>query len=265
MSMIEKEEAIFSSDDAEIVAEYAAMSKLSVAALALGLFSLLALIHSLLLVVPVIAVVVSFVALYVVRASEDELSGRWLALAGMTFACLFGSWGASMFYTHETTLFNQARKYCDEWLQLVADGRLYEAFELHLDYEDREAPKTNLAGVYEGTEHDDHAHEDIGSEGHGLGTPSKVAVFHEWWAQSPRRELVEFGSTGTITFLHPRASDKYNDMGTVAVDELPLDYRLDYEVDGKKKSLTFVVIMNRFNFTGRYEWSVAEVIIPKKK
>jgi len=76
-------------------AEYKALSSAAVAALVLGILSLLAFLYTWFAVIPVAGVVVGIVALRQIRANRAELTGEPVALAGLFLAIIFGIGGPS--------------------------------------------------------------------------------------------------------------------------------------------------------------------------
>ena len=132
--------------------QYGAISPLAVAALLLGLASFLALSSLLLLVVPVAAAFAGLLALKRIDVSEGALIGRTAALIGVICALLFGSIAVSSAVSRNRTLESRAEAFADAWLQIVVDGQLQRAHQLHLPAAERQLPGTSLADYYAGNE-----------------------------------------------------------------------------------------------------------------
>ncbi len=83
------------SDDFNPADDYRALSTPAIAALAMGILSALALLDWFLLLIPLSAIALGFVALRQLKRRPEEYTGRNLALAGIALALLFGVGGAS--------------------------------------------------------------------------------------------------------------------------------------------------------------------------
>ncbi len=261
MTMLEQDDTLFSAEEGENVVDYAALSPLAIASIILGALSFLAIVHPLLLVIPVIAAGISVAAMYRIARAGGDSSGRGLALAALSLAVLFGAWSVSLWISYNAAIFGQARKHCDAWLDLVQRGDLQEVYELHLEFTQRQAPKTNLKGVYGPVTEQvfipvDEFHS-MSQE--GLTLPLKFRAF---WSQSPRREIALYRDQGRVTFLRYGTQRGFGAFAGVTVNELPIHYQFAYEADGKKESFEFVVMMHRHNFASRREWSVDRCDFP---
>jgi hypothetical protein len=117
------------SPELEDDARYSQVSPAAVVALLLGLASPLAFVGPLFFVFPALAVGVAFVALGKIRRSGGGLTGETLARAAIALglACVAGALVRTS--VRDTLLERQAIAAAEEWLQLLADGRLSEAGE----------------------------------------------------------------------------------------------------------------------------------------
>jgi hypothetical protein len=116
--------------DEKPLAEYVPVSRLAVAALALGLASPLILASPLLVVVPLAGLAVAIVALRQIALSDLALQGRWVATVGLCLATFFLGWGVTRQMSRQLTMAEQAERFADSWLALVRDGKLHEADQL---------------------------------------------------------------------------------------------------------------------------------------
>jgi hypothetical protein len=119
--------------DEKQLAGYVAISRLAVAALALGLASPLILVSPLLVVVPLAGVAVATVALIGIAASDGQLKGHWLATLGLCLATLFLGWGVTRQLSRQAFLVEEAERFSIGWLKLVQEGKLREADQLRRD------------------------------------------------------------------------------------------------------------------------------------
>jgi len=150
MSDITRDEdrpALTAGEEADLL-QYGAVSPMAIAALLLGLFSFLAMFQLLLLILPVLAVFAAIFALWQIARSEGALVGRPAALAGLALALLFASIAVSTAISRNVTLRSEARAFGDAWLQLVRQGELQRAHQLHLSQDDRQLPGASLSQYY---------------------------------------------------------------------------------------------------------------------
>ena len=133
--------------DERPLAEYVPVSRLAVAALALGLASPLILASPLLIVVPLAGLAVAFVALRQIALSDRRLQGRWLATLGLCLATFFLGWGVTRQMSRQLTMSQQAERFVDSWLVLVRDGKLHEADQL------RHSRSSRIEGIQALTQH----------------------------------------------------------------------------------------------------------------
>ena len=134
--------------DSEQIVTYRAICPWAVAALLLGGTSALALVHPGLWIVPPLAAIMAVYALRTIVNRKAELIGSSLALAGLAMALFFGVWGPARLVTRQAKLYSEARSRAEEWIDLVRDGRLHEAYELHLKADERQSAGISLADYY---------------------------------------------------------------------------------------------------------------------
>ena len=109
---------------------YRSVSKLAVAALVLGFLSLLALIDPLLWTVPVVAIVLCWLALRSIARSDFVLTGRWCALCGLGLAMMFGVAAPAKWIIYRQMIRQEARQFADEWWQHIKQDAPERAFQL---------------------------------------------------------------------------------------------------------------------------------------
>jgi hypothetical protein len=114
--------SLSSSFDSE-VADYRSVSRLAVISILLGITSALALVHPVLWAVPVLAVCVALMALRQIERASGTLSGRTLAIVGMTAAVLFGVCAVSKFYGERYLLWRNGKQAADRWVEMMQRGQ----------------------------------------------------------------------------------------------------------------------------------------------
>lgn len=112
------------------LARYRSVSSKSVCALALGLLSTLAVTSPLLWIIPALGSIVSVLALREIRERHDILSGRNVALLGLTLSLLIGTATVSRYLTRTWWLRGEAQQVSQLWFQLLAEGEPHKAHQL---------------------------------------------------------------------------------------------------------------------------------------
>lgn len=148
MAALEPHEVGFRLTDVEILPEYQPLSRLALAGLLAALLSPIALAHPLLWIVPLTAGLLSALALRSIRRSEGELRGSGLAQTALFAALLFGCWAVAWNLSHYYVVGRQARRYAEAWLELVKEGRLYEAHQLTMSASSRVPGNESLEDLY---------------------------------------------------------------------------------------------------------------------
>lgn len=128
---------------------YRSVSRMAVFALVLGVLSPAALIHPVLFAIPWIGLIVSWRALHNVARPDSSATGYGLAMGGFILAAVFGSWGPAKTVMEHTILTRQAREFCEDWIELVRDGRLQDAHRWMLAPIQRPDPRMPTQQFYE--------------------------------------------------------------------------------------------------------------------
>ncbi len=115
--------------------------------LMLGLLSALALISRAFWVVPVLAVACGAASLRGL-AKNPRTIGRGAARAGLVLAILFGTYAWSSQTLRDAWLGRTTRRCADQWIDLLRQQRLREAFQLHDRKDERALPGENLEDFF---------------------------------------------------------------------------------------------------------------------
>lgn len=164
--------------DATDVAEssYRSLNPLAVVGLLLGLASPLLYFAPLLTVLPVLAIGVCAVALGQIAKTPEYLTGRGMALVGMTLAvAVLCSYHVSGLL-EKRLLSAQAEPYALEWIELVRNSQVEQAYQLTLDARSRAAIEA----------------------AEKRGEPSTVISSEEFASQSAVKALTQVGSAGKV-------------------------------------------------------------------
>jgi hypothetical protein len=239
-------EPSFSSTDAVDVAQYARVSRLSIAALILGLLSAAALYSQMMWCLPAAGAMLAIAARRSIARSEDVVSGRRAAVIGLVLSLLFGAWAAVRFYARERVLSQQAREHAEQWIDFVREGRLYEAHQLRLTQHERQPPDADLAEYYETDE----------MMGHD---------FNEFCGDPSVKKIAELGDTGRVRYVRDEEF-ACEAMHGSRLDIVTQEYAVDYEEDGEPRSVPVLIGMARVREYGAEEnfWYVRGVKDPNE-
>ncbi|MDG2385341.1 MAG: DUF4190 domain-containing protein [Pirellulaceae bacterium] len=129
--------------------QYRSVSGVAICALLLGMVSIVSLTHPAAWLLPLIAVACGAIALIRISRQPDTLSGRRLALVGISLGLFFGGWAVAQFTADRWVVSRQALKFTEQWLDAVAAGELEAAHQATLDYYLREPEGTQLVDNYQ--------------------------------------------------------------------------------------------------------------------
>lgn len=226
-----------SSLDEKPLTGYRGISVAAVLTLALGIASSLALVHPFLWVVPLITIVTAVAALRAISIEGSNLTGRGLALAGMSLALLFGLWAPTRVISRQWQLYHQGQVFAEEWLDLVRAGKLQEAHQLALPRAERQPPGTKLETVYEQSE-------DLKKR------------FKNFFAEKPVKTMAARGDQATYAYaggmgVSPRE---------FLTEHIALGYTMRYEDNGQPRTQPLRIVLDRDESdTSRFYWRVREI------
>ncbi len=130
------------------IAGYRSINGLAVGALVLGIFSAFALAHIVLWILPVLTLILGWLAIR--RARMTDSGGVGVARLAICLAVLFGTWGVTQGIFTDVILKSKARKVADSWMKLIQEGQLRQAHQWTLTSESRVQDPTLLDFYYEG-------------------------------------------------------------------------------------------------------------------
>ncbi len=112
--------------DADELGQYRSLSSLAVVSVVLGVFSAITFASPMLIVVPLAAAATALLALRSIATSGGGLSGRRLALVGLTLSVMFGVAAFARITVRDSLLKQQADQVCQQWLGLASNGQVDE-------------------------------------------------------------------------------------------------------------------------------------------
>jgi hypothetical protein len=224
-------------EEADLVT-YRSLSLAALVAAIFGVFSFTALLYPLLLIVPLVAFVSGWLALRSIAVSSAGLTGRRLAVAGILLATLFASGAVTRLTSRDWIVTSRARRFADDWLQLVLDGHREAAYEMSLPPSMRQTPGVDLEKIY-------------GED------PKKNDALQRYFADSPARELVKFGPAGKLHYEGILDAGRNTEQG----DLVGLEYLLEYREGDETKSTRIQLAVQRklHGKNGRGQWTLQHV------
>jgi hypothetical protein len=111
-------------------AEYRSLSVLAIAALVIGLLSPLAFAHPLWWGLPIAGIGLAIGAIFRIDRSDGALGGRKAAIIGLVLSLICGLGAISKAASRRVWLEHRANQVADRFLELLRDGKTYEAHQL---------------------------------------------------------------------------------------------------------------------------------------
>lgn len=224
---------------------YRAISWLAMAALLLGAASALSLLSGLLAFIPLIAVGLAVAALRSIANTQPRPLGRRAALAGVALAVLFGTWSTTQGVIRQYWIYRQAQQYADQWLELVREGRVYEAHQLYLPQDRRKSPGTALSVYYES---DRDARREL----------------DQIFDVAPCKQIVEMGKRCRVRFVRNESFDSVIDYN-LYIDSATMRYQVEGDLDGKPSSFPITLALHRKRVRGsdNVSWVLHHVAVAR--
>ncbi|MCA9119040.1 MAG: hypothetical protein H6822_17135 [Planctomycetaceae bacterium] len=233
------------------LAGYRPLSPLAVVTCVAALASLLAIVHPLLWVIPVITIVLAVCTILRLTTNQTRYTGRNAAIAALCFASFVGVYAPAHILSRESALNREAEAKVRAWISLLQQGRIQEAHQLSLDVSDRLEGPANLNDHYSGDESND---SDSGSM--MGGRPSPLEALQQFTAQPVVAKLLEFGEESQIIHLGNVVTSKdYNGI------KITQRYRATRPASGASDGFDFTVQATRKGDAKITNWSVAALKI----
>lgn len=235
---------------------YSSLDTLAVVALICGLLSSLSAIFSpVFLILGFLAVILGVASLVRISRSEGILAGFWPAAVGMGVAIFFACFYLSYAKSRDDNITEFARKYADEWIEMIQQGRLFEAHQLTRSFFNREYPGTDLEVLYseKATNEDPNAPPQMAEMSADIaGTPYQQ--LNDFFREPPMSILRKYGKDCTVKFVKTVGSSRDGKY----IDYVIQQYSLEYEENGQPQEQQFLITMKRENYGGMYgaHWAV---------
>jgi hypothetical protein len=129
-------------------AGYHSVSALAVVALVIGLLSPLAFTHPLLWSLPIIGIALAWAAIVRIDRSEGLLIGRKAAIIGLAISLFCGLGAVTQSTTRRLWLASRAERLTERFLELLREGKTYEAHQLFARPQFRFPPGSDYESLY---------------------------------------------------------------------------------------------------------------------
>jgi len=130
--------------------DYRPVSVLAVLSAAMGLLSASSLWLPSMILVGMIAVILAGIA--VAQARTHAMSGTWLAYVGAFLAVMIGTWSLTTRSQYQSYVTRTAEEKAEQWLWLIAAGKVNEAICLRMDYMARPHESQDLDEYFQRTD-----------------------------------------------------------------------------------------------------------------
>lgn len=240
---------------------YRPISPLVIVACIVGLASVLAIVHPLLWIVPIVAAVLSICAIVRVSAAQSRYGGRSAAIAALCFAVFIGSYAPARTISRERALYEQARLNVEAWLSLLQQGRVQEAHQLSLNEHERFQGPASLADHYAEVPPPSRmspASQMEAMEEASMQGPPPAVKLKGFVAEPVVAKLLEFGEQARIEHLKNVQSEL-----SFGTHRLTLRYRAAGVHAGQPESIEFLIRAMRNEGEKLATWSVGNLELVK--
>jgi len=237
--MVENTSKVFQQEGME---EYQSLDLFAVFALIAGLLSAGVLVSNVFLFIAFVAIVCGLISFLRILTSGGILTGTWIAGLGIGFALMFGAFQFSYQHFRKQTIHAASREHSIRWLNLLREGRLNEAHQLGMRFDERQIPGTDLDKYYRKTEVFDNGTEILETGGdlskNMSGTPYEQQI--DYFNRATLQKIIKLGTDCEIKFVRTLISLKEKN-----VDYVNQEFDLIYEKEGKEVKEKFDLVMMR--------------------
>jgi hypothetical protein len=164
------------------------VSRLAIFSLIAGIISSIALFNLDLVALPILATVLGLAA-YMMTAKNEGVSGQSLALVGMGLGVAFGIACFTRTNLRDRYLFAQATEFAQQFLDVVGQNKLLEAYEMTRSEPERQVAGTSLEEAYKNAGESAKENIDAFKKREGLVRAVTAGPNAEWVLESPVRVL----------------------------------------------------------------------------
>lgn len=237
--MVENTTATFQQEGME---EYKSLDLFAVFSLIAGLLSAGVVVSTVFLFVAFVAIVCGLISFLRIFTSGGILTGHWVAGLGIAAAILFGTFQFSYQQFRKNTIHAASREHSVRWLNLLREGRLNEAHQLGMRFDERQIPGTDLNKHYRNTALLNDGKDIMESSGdksvNMSGTPYEQRT--DYFDRPTLQKIIQLGTDCEIKFVRTLISAKEKN-----VDYVSQEFDLIYEKEGEPITEKFDLVMMR--------------------
>jgi hypothetical protein len=275
----------FSDTESEELAEYHPVNAWAVMSAACGLFSAAALLHPILMLIPLIGVVSAFVAARQLASSAKVQTGRAAMKWGLFLCILCGVFAVSVQTYREWRIDREARRLALSWLELFRQGNVRVAHQLMLDdaqripaggslddhYIDLPASSAPRDSRAQAPGHEGHNHGPGNSHDHQADTdPSNpypeydltdtlqleqappVVQLHAFKKRELIAELIKLGDRAHFRFVRTVNRSQ----PSVTVNVIDQEFAVEFDEGGRQQRIMAILSLQRALFNRVASWKV---------
>lgn len=252
----------FTDTESEELVRYHSVNRWAVAAAVLGGLSWVAVMHPLMLFIPLVGLAVGLFAARQLAAPDSMQSGKHAAQWGVFLCLMFGLWAGTWLIYRQNLIANQARQCAERWLEMIHNGQLHEAHQLTLDEDKRVAPNTMLDQHYAYRERrlpslDPSAGGTADNQEEMMSAmePSPYELFNQFFGASPAKRLSELRGRAKYEYLR---TVQQTQLGSINLSVKQL-FGVSYEEGGEIQRFVISIELDRTLIERVASWRVLRV------
>ncbi len=259
MSVNDRQETRFSSEvDPRELDEYRELSRLAIVALIVAVFSVLAIVHPLLWIAPVLGFVLSTLSLRQLSRPESPTGGKAMSAVALCLSLFFLAYAPTRAISHERMLYQLAQDKATSWLELLRTGRVQEAHQLSLPQMTRHQGSDSLEEYYQGAGLPSSPPDTTMLESAPPSPPPSSQL--EGFKNLPLvAKILEYGTSSEIRFVGDIAQQ-----GRGNETKITQRFTAAREQGGRTESFDFLVHTTRTLISNHAEWHVGELSEPRQ-
>lgn len=218
--------------------DYRVINGWSVVAMILALLSSAALLLPIFWGVPLLAIIVSLVALSKIKREPHLYMGRRLAIVSLVAALILGGWSTSRHYFFRLHMYAAAENNLNNWFELIKQGKQEEVHQLSLLPGMRAMGKTTLSEYYQNEKR-------VRQE------------MQKFFSGSPMRQIIKLGPGSSLRLIQNRNVRITDDAGLLVYQR----FMIEYSQDGQPVALPVEIKSSRIfdKYTRSSHWTVLTV------
>lgn len=236
------------------IEEYVPLSKTAVGAVVCGVLSFATVFTPLLWLIPIVGIVLAVVSIRLIKNSDGTLTGRAVAIVGLTLTMFSAGLGISRFISHQQMFYSTARRNGLLWVKMLKERDLYQAYLLQMPHDRRPKASVDLKELYgelpERFERD---------ELHQVEN-STHREFRSYLCDPPMKQLIEHENAIVKLERIDNWTRSYFARKGVITDRIRLHFKMDYkDYNGQHQGRRFELMLERENYRDAKSWFIGGV------